>query len=336
MAQAESVKTNTEQEPDHSARTRTRAFGIFYSESESRPVQNTSNIFPGFVLHAPLVLSQRSLITLQGPGVGERSNSEWACHWSLNTFWSQIQSSRGTKFSILRIPASGSVGAGLKNQKNASYVIPSHRVKGLPHAGYPMPVEGPRGDRSARYFTHFEMVRMMRLAACMLEKTKSCMETIFLCFIFYFHIKSSESKNRNLGCKLPVFHSGEFFSKINDKAQLLMRKSIWRANMRLMQQAASGAGSENLQGGGLSIKWPANLTYPHFQKHDVFRLLFFPKRALLSLFERIRPIFKVYQESQRGPGHLPCNCPVSRRPERPRETRKASRTGPKGPAPPTR
>ena len=63
-----------------------------------------------------------------------------------------------------------SVGAELKDQKNISHVISGHRTKRLPHTGSRMQVAGLRGDS---YFTHFEVVRMMRLAACMLEKTQS-------------------------------------------------------------------------------------------------------------------------------------------------------------------
>ena len=79
-----------------------------------------------------------------------------------------------------------STGAKLKDQKNTSHVVSSHRTKRLPHTGSRMRVAGLRGDS---YFTHFEVVRMMRFAACMPEKAQ---------------------KNATSECELPVFISVNF------------------------------------------------------------------------------------------------------------------------------
>ena len=81
------------------------------------------------------MLSQRSPIILQGAGVCEIFNLEWGLALSLNTYRRKIQSGSVTKFSILRIPTSRSVGAGLKDQKNASHVIQAIESKDCPMLG---------------------------------------------------------------------------------------------------------------------------------------------------------------------------------------------------------
>ena len=97
---------------------------MFYSDSESEPEQIIRIFFPvlPFVF---VILSQRSLIILQGAGFDERfypeSDLAFECQY---TSQSQIQSrtsfgsGSGQKFSKLRIPASTGVGAELKDQMN--------------------------------------------------------------------------------------------------------------------------------------------------------------------------------------------------------------------------
>ena len=92
-------------------------------------------------------------------------NQTW--HWSLNTSWTQIQGRRGPKFPKFRIPANRSIGAELKDQQNTSHAISSHRTQKAAHTGPHRRAKDLRGDSS---FTHFEVVRMMTLAACMPEK----------------------------------------------------------------------------------------------------------------------------------------------------------------------
>ena len=136
-------------------------------------------------------------------------NQTW--RWSLNAPWSQIQSSRGpTK---LRIPAKRSIEAELKNRKDTSHVISSHRTKSLSHTGSRLRIAVLRGDS---YFTHFEVVRMIRLAAYMLEKTRSCTINDYLhqypTFSYFFSYKlKREGKNATSDCELPAFIPVNFF-----------------------------------------------------------------------------------------------------------------------------
>ena len=89
---------------------RARAARIFYSESESKREQIIRTFFTVSPF-MPAMLSQRSLTILQGTGVEEK-------------FYSESDLALGRpKFSQLRIPASKSVGAELKDQMNTGHVI---------------------------------------------------------------------------------------------------------------------------------------------------------------------------------------------------------------------
>ena len=86
------------------------------------------------------------------------------------------------------------------------------------------------GMQDDRYFTHFEVARVMTLAAYKLEKAQSCKNdnicvNILGCII-YFHINSRGSKTRNLGLGAAGFSFPVNFFKDNswnEKPELMIQ-----------------------------------------------------------------------------------------------------------------
>ena len=113
----------------------------------------------------------------------------------------------------------------------------------IPHAGC--------GSAGWQLFTHFEVVRLMKLAAWKLEKAQSCTKndnlrqymsiySVSLIISYQLHtIKycNCDCERQTLQCELRVSHSPWISSKMNDRAKVLMQKSIWRANLSFKQVA---------------------------------------------------------------------------------------------------
>ena len=75
---------------------------------------------------------------------------------------------------------------------------------------------------------------------------------------------------------------------------------------------------QKISKGGAINKEARQPNLPPFKKKNTPDLgYYFSKRVLLfSFFFKLCSFFNVYQENQRGPDHLSCNFPSSRRPEK--------------------
>ena len=116
-------------------------------------------------------------------------------HWSVNSRRG-LRSGPGPKCSKLRTPMGKGCWSRTEWSEKQSCDFKSKKLR-LLHTGARMRAAVLRDNR---YFTQFEVVRVMKSAACILEKAQRKAPEMIICvnalsFIIYFHINSRKSKN---------------------------------------------------------------------------------------------------------------------------------------------